>query len=50
MMSSVNACISIPVSDCSWASIIVIDEADDLTRLTAEQILIHNEAWEDNCT
>jgi hypothetical protein len=36
-------------NDCSWVSPIFISPDDSMTDRTIEQLLAHNETWEETC-
>jgi len=36
-------------NDCSWVSPIFISPDDSMTDRTIEQVLAHNETWEETC-
>jgi hypothetical protein len=46
---SLTSCAAIRGTECSWESIITVSRDDKLTRLTAEQIIAHNEKVEKFC-
>jgi hypothetical protein len=43
------SCASIRGTECAWAGVISVSKDDRLTRLTAEQIIAHNEKVEKFC-
>jgi hypothetical protein len=48
-MLLLSGCPNIRGTECSWASIITVSKDDKLTRLTAEEIVAHNEKVERFC-
>ena len=36
-------------NDCSWVSPILISPEDSMSDRTIEQVLAHNETWEETC-
>ena len=49
MLLSLTGCASIRETECAWAAVITVSKDDHFTRLTAEQILAHNEKVEEFC-
>lgn len=48
-LSLMSGCASIPVSECAWVQLIILDREDVLTRSTKEQVLQHNETVDRFC-
>lgn len=49
MLFFMTGCANTPATECAWSSIITVSRDDKLTRLTAEQIVAHNEKFERFC-
>jgi len=43
------SCASIRGTECAWVQIITVSKEDKLTRITAEEIVAHNEKIERFC-
>jgi hypothetical protein len=49
MLIFMTSCTTVVSSDCAWVRQIVVNDGDEITRPTAEQIVAHNRKVAEFC-